>query len=80
MKKIIARILIALTVATLACGGDAYSSNCGDEVLQEDELCEVGMYTTCDAVGYRGSAYQKAIYCDDSCKGWDVSDCTTEGE
>ena len=54
----------------VGCGGDL-PKNCGDNILQSDEICEMGSNIYCLELDYIGGM----AYCDD-CHGWDITDCT----
>ena len=70
-------LFIIITIAVIGCGGDL-PPNCGDGVLQDDELCELGMQERCDnLVNYTSTV--RRVDCVD-CHGWDISLCLEDDD
>ena len=76
MKKVLIYLAVLMV---LSCGGDDLSNNCGDGILQPDEVCEIGMQTHCIALGYLpdNSGHSATVLCGENCDGWNISVCET---
>lgn len=63
-------MMIALMLM-ISCGGEL-PKNCGDGILQSDEVCEVGQESRCDRLGFNNV---RMVDCAEDCSGYDISVC-----
>lgn len=68
------KYLLLIPLFVIGCGGEL-PTNCADGILQDDEICEMGMEANCHDMGYMSGT----ATCDD-CHGWDVTMCARRND
>lgn len=76
LERVLKYLLLSL-VFLVSCGGEL-PENCGDGMLQSNEVCEINMKKACSDDFTNGLSGNGMMYCND-CHSWDIQECLEEG-